>query len=36
MLTLCDKVEQFYDEEIGKIGERKSWFSQTRIFWENK
>lgn len=36
MLTLCDKVEQFYDEEIGKIGERKSWFSQTRIYWENK
>lgn len=36
MLELCQKVEMFYDEEIGKIGERKSWFAQTRDYWLNK
>lgn len=36
MLKLCDNVELFYNEEIGKIGERKNWFSQIREYWMNK
>ena len=36
MLQLCDKLDEFYDEEIGKIGERKSWFEDIRDFWNKK
>ena len=36
MLDMCDKLEIFYNEEIGKIGERKNWFSNIKIEWENK
>lgn len=36
MLKLCEKVELFYNEEIGKIGERISWFSQMREYWRSK
>lgn len=36
MLNLCERVEAFYNEEIGKIGERISWFSQIKAHWENK
>ena len=36
MLKMCDKLELFYDEEIGKIRERKTWFSKIRIEWEKK
>ena len=36
MLQLCDNLDAFYDEEIGKIGERKSWFKDIRDFWNKK
>ena len=36
MLDLCDKVSLFYDEEISKIGERKTWSSENRQYWANK
>lgn len=36
MLDMCDKLETFYDEEIGKIAERKDWFSKIRQDWESK
>ena len=36
MLDMCNKLEVFYDEEIGKIGERKNWFYDIRRKWENK
>ena len=36
MLDMCDKLETFYDEEIGKIVERKDWFSKIRQDWESK
>lgn len=36
MLQLCDKLSLFYDEEIGKIGERKMWFGSIRNYWELK
>lgn len=36
MITLCDKLSVFYDEEISKIGERKDWFKKTKEYWENK
>ena len=36
MLDMCDKLETFYDEEIGKIAERKDWFSKIRQEWESK
>lgn len=36
MLDMCDKLETFYDEEIGKIVERKDWFSKIRQEWESK
>jgi len=35
MLDLCDRLDIFYDEEIGKIGERKSWFGDCRAYWKN-
>ena len=36
MLNMCDKLEIFYNEEIGKIAERKDWFSKIRKDWEGK
>lgn len=36
MLSMCDKLATFYDEEIGKIGERKLWFSNIKKYWEDK
>ena len=36
MLKLCDKLYTFYDEEIAKIGERKSWFQSIKEYWEAK
>ena len=36
MVDMCDKLETFYDEEIGKIVERKDWFSKIRQDWESK
>ncbi len=36
MLQMCEYIEQFYDEEIGKINQRKSWFSEIKQFWLNK
>lgn len=36
MLDMCDKLGTFYDEEIGKIAERKDWFSKIRQEWESK
>lgn len=34
MLKLCGNLESFYEEEIGKIRERESWFSDIREYWE--
>ena len=36
MLDMCDRLELFYNEEIGKIVERKDWFSKIRQEWESK
>ncbi|MBR4963855.1 MAG: hypothetical protein IKZ32_00690 [Alistipes sp.] len=36
MLNMCDKLEIFYNEEIGKIAERKDWFSKIRQEWDSK
>lgn len=36
MLALCEKLFVFYDEEISKIGERKTWFNSIKTYWENK
>ncbi len=36
MLQLCDLLETFYNEEIAKIGERKHWFNDIKVFWEQK
>ena len=36
MLQLCDTLSQFYDEEIGKISERKLWFEDIKNYWDNK
>ena len=36
MLELCDKLFTFSDEEISKIGERKTWFSSIKSYWESK
>jgi len=36
MLSLCDKLFAFYDEEISKIGERKTWFSSIKSYWNKK
>jgi len=36
MLKLCDRLDFFYDEEIGKIAERKSWFADIRDSWEQQ
>ncbi len=34
MLSLSDKLFMFYDEELSKIGERKTWFSSIKSYWE--
>ncbi len=36
MLALCEKLFVFYDEEISKIGERKTWFNSIKAYWNNK
>lgn len=36
MISMCDKLQEFYDEEIGKITERKSWFAETKKYWSDK
>ena len=36
MLELCDRLSEFYDAEIGKIGERKAWFADIRKYWEQQ
>lgn len=36
MLQLCNLLDMFYDEEIGKIGERKLWFNEIRNYWNKK
>ncbi|HBJ77005.1 MAG TPA: hypothetical protein DDY68_04175 [Porphyromonadaceae bacterium] len=36
MLTLCDRLSSFYEEEISKIGERETWFATIRDYWERK
>ena len=36
MLTLCDRIDAFYCEEIGKIGERRQWFEDVKNYWKNK
>lgn len=36
MLQLCNLLDLFYDEEIGKIGERKTWFKEIRDYWNKK
>ena len=36
MLQLCKNLEAFYDEEIAKIGERKTWFQTIKEYWESK
>lgn len=36
MLSLCDRIETFYEEEIGKIKERGKWFYDIRKFWEKQ
>jgi len=35
MLALCDRLDEFYETEIGKIVERRSWFSKVREYWLN-
>lgn len=34
MLSLSDKLFMFYDEELSKIGERKTWFSSIKSYGE--
>ncbi len=36
MMSLCDRLELFYDEQIGKIGERKQWFDRIRKYWQQR
>jgi hypothetical protein len=36
MLELCDILTDFYDREIGKIGERIGYFDRVREFWLTK
>lgn len=36
MLTLCEKLDAFYEEQIGKIGERQQWFDKIRQEWLQK
>ena len=34
MLAMCEKLNIFYDEEIAKIGNRKTWFQSIKEYWE--
>jgi len=34
MLELCEAAAAFYETEIGKIAERKDWFSKEKTYWE--
>ena len=36
MLELCDILTEFYEREIGKIGDRIGYFDQVRDFWLTK
>lgn len=36
MLQLCNILDSFYDEEIGKIQDRKLWFNDIKQYWLNK
>ncbi len=36
MLELCDILTDFYEKEIGKIGDRIGYFDQVRDFWLTK
>jgi hypothetical protein len=36
MIQLCNLLDEFYDEEIEKIGERKQWFNDIKDYWNNK
>lgn len=36
MLELCNNLEEFYNAEIGKIKERKAWFTEIRNYWEKQ
>ena len=36
MIELCDHLQTYYEEEITKIGERKSWFAETKGYWSGK
>ena len=36
MLRLCDVIDQFYETEMGKIRERKTWFESIRNFWKKR
>jgi hypothetical protein len=36
MLDLCKYIELFYDEEVSKIGERKTWFNEIKKYWEKR
>ncbi|MBQ9417953.1 MAG: hypothetical protein IJU19_05155 [Bacteroidales bacterium] len=36
MLELCSKIDSFYLEEIGKIGERREWFEGIKQYWIEK
>lgn len=35
MLELCNRIDRFYCDEIGKIGERRRWFDDVREYWES-
>lgn len=35
MLQLCEMAEAFYVNEIGKIEERRNWFSKEKTYWNN-
>ena len=36
MLELCDRIDEFYCEEIEKIGTRRQWFDKVRYRWEQR
>lgn len=34
MMKMCEMLEIFYQEELGKIGERITWFHSIKNFWK--
>jgi hypothetical protein len=36
MLSLCDKLDEFYPKEISKIRNRIIYFEKIRTYWQNK